>query len=255
MRLEWDYSASVEAYAKRPGYPEEAVDDCLRVTELPAGTRACDVGAGTGNLTLPLVRRGFDVVAVEPNRAMRHRGRERTQPHRNVRWVSAVAESLPVRSGTLGFVGFGSSFNVTDRMRSLDESARVLRPEGWLLCLWNHRCLDDPLQARIEELIHRSVPDYRYGSRREDPTSSIEESGWFDRIEPIEQPFVSVMSVEDFLRAWEAHATLSRQAGKRLSEILAGIAELLDARGTDPIAVPYVTRAWVARRNGRSTRA
>jgi 16S rRNA A1518/A1519 N6-dimethyltransferase RsmA/KsgA/DIM1 with predicted DNA glycosylase/AP lyase activity len=31
--------------------------------------RACDVGAGTGRLTLPLLDHGLRVVAVEPNAA------------------------------------------------------------------------------------------------------------------------------------------------------------------------------------------
>src|SRR6266852_7178795 len=72
------------------------------------GTRVCDVGAGTGNLTLPLAAAGLAVVALEPNAAMRALGRQRTAGVARVRWLAACAEATPLGDATCDLVTFGS---------------------------------------------------------------------------------------------------------------------------------------------------
>ncbi len=95
MSLEWDYGAVAQSYSKRPPYAPQLIADCLRATGAYGGMRACDVGAGTGNMTLPLATAGLDVVALEPNAAMRALGRSRMAASANVHWVAACAESIP----------------------------------------------------------------------------------------------------------------------------------------------------------------
>jgi len=232
---------------KRPGYSQEAIVECLRIAQVSPGMHACDIGAGTGNLTLPLLRAGLRVIALEPNDAMRLAGSERTKPAGEaVSWRAACAESTGLPSGTFELVAFGSSFNVVDSARALREAARILKTGGWFVCLWNYRDLQDPLQRRIENLISRSIPDYSYGARREDQTPVIQRSGLFERITLVEKEFVHRTSVQDCLSAWRSHATLRRQAGAKLSDILAGISTLMYEAGSSRIDVPYTTRLWMA---------
>jgi hypothetical protein len=141
-------------------------------------------------------------------------------------------------------VFFGSSFNVVEHGKALDESARILAPRGWFVCLWNHRQLDDPVQERVEEIIHRLVPNYDYGSRREDQRRFIAESGRFGDAALIEAHFIYRFAMHDYLDAWRSHATLARQAGNRLETVIDAIGELLS--DLTVLDVPYVTRAWCA---------
>jgi SAM-dependent methyltransferase len=248
MAIEWDYAAVAQSFLKRPPYAPEAIAACLLVTGMCGGMRACDVGAGTGNLTLPLASAGLDVIALEPSAAMRALGRSRSAARPNVHWLAARAESFPIACETCDLVTFGSSFNVVDRARALHETARVLKREGWFVCLWNHRRLDDPLQARIEGLIRGFVPTYTHGARREDQTPLIVRSGAFDPVLQIAGDVVHRVPIGDCLEAWESHLTLRRQAGNRLPDILAAIGALLLREGPAEIEVPYTTRAWLARR-------
>jgi SAM-dependent methyltransferase len=248
MPIEWDYAAVAPAYLKRPPYAPEAIAACLRVTGVRGGMRACDVGAGTGNLTLPLATAGVDVIALEPSVAMRALGRSRIAARANVRWLAACAESIPLAAETCDLVTFGSSFNVVDRARALHETARVLKPGGWFVCLWNHRRLDDPLQARIDGLIRDFVPTYTHGARREDQTPLIARSGAFGPVLQIAGDVVHRVPIGDCLEAWGSHLTLRRQAGKRLPDVLAAIGALLLRERPAEIEVPYTTRAWLTRR-------
>jgi SAM-dependent methyltransferase len=250
MTLDWDYSQLAAAYAKRPGYCRDVLERCLDLARVRAGDRACDVGAGGAASTDPLLDRGLRVVAIEPNPAMRRLGTERTRGRREVRWVAARGEATGLASGAFDLVVFGSSFNVVGRGRAAAEAARLLRPGGWVACFFNHRRLDDPLQARIEALIHRLVPGYGYGTRREDQAAALAGGGRFGRVLRLEGEVVPEVDVEDWLGAWRSHATLARQAGERFAEVLEAIRALVAAGGRTRLAVPYTTRLWMARKPG-----
>jgi ubiquinone/menaquinone biosynthesis C-methylase UbiE len=250
-RLDWDYTSVARAYLKRPGYAGDAIDEIVRHAGLAPGMRVADVGAGTGNLTLPLLERGLEVVAIEPNDAMRRLGLERTGQHGRIAWRSAFAEATTLPDGSVDAVGFGSSFNVVDAERAVVESARIVRPGGSVFCLWNHRQLVDPLQAAIEAVIHEHVPAFAYGTRRADPSPSLLRGAWFGRLVTIEAPVVHAVPRDDFVEAWRSHLTLRRQAGTAFPEVIAAIERLLGCRPAAVVRVPYVTRAWLAIRRAR----
>ena len=245
--LEWDYSDLAAAYAKRPDYADAAIECVLASAGLGAGAAALDVGAGVGHLTIKLLERGLDVATVEPNQAMRERGRARAARWPDVRWGEGTGEDTGERDDAFDLVTFGSSFNVTDRGRALAETARVLKVRGWFACMWNHRDLDDPIQSAIERTIRERLPGYDYGNRREDQTAIIAKSGLFEDASRIEKPVRHTQSIADCVEAWRSHATLQRQAGDAFAAIVDDIEAMLTAAGATEIVVPYTTRVWIAR--------
>jgi len=248
MKTAWDYTALADAYLKRPDYSGAAIDALLAHAGVGAGARVCDIGAGAAHLTLELAARGLAVTAVEPNDAMRRNGTARTAKLPAVQWREGTGEATGEPAGAFELVTFGSSFNVTDRPAALRESARILKDRGWFACLWNHRDLEDPLQAGIEKVIAQQVPGYGYGVRREDQTAVIDASGLFETVHRLEGRVEHRQSKADCVEAWRSHATLQRQAGERFEAVIAAIQRLLDATPGAQITVPYTTRIWMARR-------
>jgi ubiquinone/menaquinone biosynthesis C-methylase UbiE len=246
MKTDWDYTGLAKAYLKRPAYAAEAVDAMLAVAG-PDSRVVCDIGAGTANLAHMLAERGRTVVAVEPNQEMRRIGVERTAMLGTVQWVEASGEATGQADGTFDLVTFGSSFNVCDRPQALRESTRILKPNGWIACLWNHRQLDDPVQSRIERLIREQVPGFSHGTRREDQAPVIAASGRFRPVNRIAIGFTHVQSVADCVEAWRSHATLARQSGDRFFEIVQSIEGLLRKYAEDPLRIPYLTVVSMAR--------
>lgn len=98
--------------------------------------RVIDVGAGTG-ANLPYYRRAGDVVAVEPDPAMRRRLTARSRVCAvPVTVADADAGALPAADGSVDNVVFSLVLcTVPDPAQALAEARRVLRPGGRLLAI------------------------------------------------------------------------------------------------------------------------
>ena len=244
MKTEWDYSERAVTYDQRADYAIEAVANIVTTAGMSAGTRVADIGAGTGKLTKLLLTHGLVVDAVEPNDQMRGFGVRNTKGEQ-VTWSKAVGEQTGLGTDRYMLTTFGSSFNVTDRQATLREAARILKPGGWFCCLWNHRDLSDPIQAAVEQAIKARVPNYDYGTRREDQTAEIARSGLFEPAVKSAFTLRWTTPVSDYINAWRSHATLARQAPEGMEPVISAIQQALP-EGSE-LEVPYTTRVWMAK--------
>lgn len=245
MALTWDYTELAEFYDKRANYSAVALERLVSLLKCKKGDTVADIGAGTGKLTVPMLKYGLHVIAVEPNDTMRSYGIKNTMGQ-DVVWRIGTGEKTSLDTESLSAFLMGSSFNVVDQAACLTEAYRTLKLGGWFACMWNHRDLDDEHQARIESIIRQYVPNYSHGNRREDPTNIIVSSDFFDTPKKIEERFIEKMAVKDIIDAWKSHATLQKQAGKAFDDIIKAIEKYLS--GLQVLNVPYHTRIWASRR-------
>jgi ubiquinone/menaquinone biosynthesis C-methylase UbiE len=245
----WDYTERARHYHKRPDYDFNAIRSVLSDIEARPGTTVADVGAGTGKLTVSLAGSGLKIIAIEPNDSMMAGGIQNTAGM-DVIWRKGTAEATGLDGGSVDAVFFGSSFNVVRQPDAMLETARILKENGWMVCLWNHRDLNDPLQSKVENAIRSYIPGYDYGDRRKDPTEKIGETGLFGPVKTLQASFTAQVRASDWLEAWESHATLQKQAGDAFDGIIARIRELVGDTGL--ISVPYTTRIWYAALRNRN---
>ena len=246
MKTEWDYTALADAYLERPDYSQRAIDSMLAIAGISVGKSVCDVGAGVAHLTLMLAAKELLVTAVEPNDAMRANGKKRTESLLNVNWFEGTGENTGQHDKAFDMVTFGSSFNVCDRKLALQETARILKPKGWFACMWNHRNLDDDIQSTIENIIKQHIPEYGYGTRRQDQSEVIENSHLFNEVTHLDAKVIHQQTIEQCVEAWRSHATLERQAGSKFANIVSDISDYLYSLNVSKIEIPYSTNIWVA---------
>lgn len=246
MKTEWDYTNLANAYLTRPSYSEVAIGRMLNFAGIKSGDQVGDIGAGVGHLTLSLSEKGLQVMAVEPNNAMRKLGMMRTNDYKNIEWFEGTGENTNFDSKTFDMITFGSSFNVCNRDEALNEAARILKPRGWFACMWNHRQLDDSIQNAIEKIIQQTVKNYGYGVRRESQTSIIKANGLYTTAKHFSNEIIHQQTIEECITCWQSHATLQRQAGKDFDCVIEKIGSYLHSLGVPKISVPYRTNIWMA---------
>lgn len=114
----------------RPGWPTEVLD----VAGLSPTATVLDLGAGTGKLTRLLVPRFSRVICVEPDEAMRNL-LSPLCPGADV--LAGRAEHIPLAEASVDAVFVAEDFHGFDDERALAELARVLKPRGPLVLMWN----------------------------------------------------------------------------------------------------------------------
>ncbi|MFH1500737.1 MAG: adenylyl-sulfate kinase [archaeon] len=249
---EWDYSEQAASYASRPNYSILGINKmCELIKTKRDNYTVADIGAGTGNLSVLLKDRVGKLIAIEPNKAMRDIGMQITKGASNVIWTVGTGEDTGLPDESVDVAAFGSSFNTTDRAQALKESYRILKPGGYFVCMWNNRDLTIPTQKKVEEIIKRYYPDYSHGTRREDQTTLITESGLFTEVQKIEQPEIIITPIQTYIDAWRSVKNkfwdFDTPEGKDIfDKIVRDIRE--EFKGLENLELVYSTRIWIAKK-------
>lgn len=145
------FGAAARAYAEhRPSYPDAAVAWALEPVRSRRIVRVLDLGAGTGRVTEALQRARVDVIAVEPDSAMRAAMLERVF---GVAVLAGTAEDIPLPDERVDAVIVGQAFHWFDRKQAQPEIARVLKPRGVVAAMWN---IDDVRVPWVAEYTTRA---------------------------------------------------------------------------------------------------
>ena len=103
------------------------------------GEKLIDVACGTGdlgNFYLESTAKIEKILCVDPNKGMVNKGKEKLKKYKNVKWLIASAEKLPVPDNSCDYytISFGLR-NTKNLNKALSEAYRVLKPGGRYLCL------------------------------------------------------------------------------------------------------------------------
>jgi ubiquinone/menaquinone biosynthesis C-methylase UbiE len=154
--LAQSFGADAAEYERvRPDWPRAAVERAATLLEFGPDADVVDLAAGTGKLTRLLAERFGRVVAVEPDERMRALLDGA---------VVGTAERIPLPDGSADVVFVGDAFHWFDAPVALMEIARVLRPRGGLVLLWNDWWeTEPPIPEAASELLRE--PFERSGRR------------------------------------------------------------------------------------------
>ena len=156
------FSSRSDNYARfRPGYPAQVIEILKSNCGLSESSIIADIGSGTGILSELFLQNGNAVIAIEPNAAMRQVAEEVLRSYERFRSINAAAEETTLNAESVDFVTAAQAFHWFDRVRTKREFARILRPAGWVVLIWNERRLDStPFLRAYEDLLLRYGTDY-----------------------------------------------------------------------------------------------
>jgi SAM-dependent methyltransferase len=134
------FSNRVENYVRyRPGYPEAVRVLLEQRCALTPSSFVADVGSGTGLLAELFLRRGCLVYGVEPNPEMREAGERALVGYTRFVSVDGRAEATTLAAASVDIVAAGQAFHWFDRPARSAEFSRILKPDGWVVLVWNKR--------------------------------------------------------------------------------------------------------------------
>jgi SAM-dependent methyltransferase len=170
------FSDRVEHYVRyRPGYPAEVLTALQQECGLNSRHVVADVASGTGIWTRMLLENGNPVFGIEPNPEMRAAGQQLLAKFPQFTSAAGTAEATTLTDASIDFVTAAQAAHWFDRVRARREFARILKPGGWLVLLWNERCTDTTAFLRdYEQLLLTYGTDYAE-VRHERTTGAVNE--------------------------------------------------------------------------------
>jgi SAM-dependent methyltransferase len=148
-------------HAHRPRYPKELIALLVERCGLSSKSIVADIGSGTGILSELFLANGNQVFAVEPNGPMRAIAERNLINDPRFHSVNGTAEATGLPTASVDFVTAAQAFHWFDRAKAEVEFARILKPDGWIVLVWNERLVDtSPFALEYEQLLIESSIDY-----------------------------------------------------------------------------------------------
>ena len=144
----------------RPGYPSELLDVLRKECGLRPGHVIADIGSGTGFLSELFLKNGNRVYGVEPNPEMRQAGEEYLASYDGFSSIEGSAESTTLEEASIDFVTAGQAFHWFEPEKTRAEFRRILRPQGWVVAIWNFREMETPFAKAYEDILVKYGTDY-----------------------------------------------------------------------------------------------
>ena len=160
--------------AGRPSYPPGALDAIFDGFADVGSLTVADLGAGTGISSRLMAERGAQVIAVEPNAAMR----DAAEPDERVTWVAATAEATGLEEAAVDIATVFQAFHWFDHRRALREIVRIVRPGGRAAGIYNERDESDECTAAYGELMRQYRTDETEARRAEALDAFAFYEGW-----------------------------------------------------------------------------
>jgi ubiquinone/menaquinone biosynthesis C-methylase UbiE len=256
-RLARAFGRVAAAYERgRPDYPWAAIRYAARTLGLGSGSVVIDLAAGTGKLTRALRTTGATLIAVEPSAGMRavfHR----VLP--DIPVVAGRAEAMPLPPNFADAVFVGQAFHWFRPGPAAREIARVLRPGGGLVAVWNTRDDRYRLSREFTRIVRERAQAASYertrgqGTHWERPFRRA--AGRFQGVRRRAFPHTQTIDPRAFLaRALSVSHVASRPPAVRrrvVRDVRQLLAEEQRRQGRDALVIHYQTEVFVSRKRGR----
>lgn len=255
------FNRDAEGYTEgRPGYPEAVYTFMERIGALRNGARILEIGPGTGQATIELLRRGAAVDAVELGPELAALLRTRV-PDDRLRITVGDIHTLSLPEGAYDAVVAATSFHWVDARGLLPRLARTLRPDGWLVVWWS--VFGDPgrvtpFRERVDRLFRERHPSEWHDPREipralrvDDRIRELTGDGWFGDARHEEIRWTHRMDADGVCALFATFPAIANLPAHERGGFLDALAAAVEAEGgiTDD---PFVTVVYAARKMPRA---
>src|SRR6266704_379281 len=91
---------------------------------------------------------------------MRQAGEEFLRTFQEFFSVAGSAEATTLAATSVDFITAGQAFNWFEPEKTRAEFRRILRPQGWVVAIWNFREMETPFARAYEDILVKYGTDY-----------------------------------------------------------------------------------------------
>lgn len=254
------FDAVAESYDRfRPRYPESLFEDLFACAQLPADAQILEIGCGSGIATLPLAKRGFPLMALDPGRELVRIARSKLERFENCRIYESAFEDFALVEASLDLICCAQAFHWLDADSRFERTACALKASG-ALAIFGNVTLESssPLRQAIQEAYQDHAPQlegpsstswYAQGGPIED---LIQASGLFMPPESRFYDWSKTYSTADYLGLLRTHSDHNLLSEGVRAALLRRIGDVIDQFG-GTIEIDYQSSLYFARRLTRTS--
>jgi len=160
---EWAFDTIAETYERmRPGYPDELYDDIFKMITIDESCNAVEIGIGSGQATLPILKTGCKVTAVEYGKNFTELCRQKFKDYPNFSIVNMKFEDYECEKGTCDLIYSASAFHWIPEEIGYPKVFDMLKSGGVFARFANHPYRDkrrEDLSRELEKLYAIYMPE------------------------------------------------------------------------------------------------
>ncbi|HML45837.1 MAG TPA: class I SAM-dependent methyltransferase, partial [Clostridia bacterium] len=160
MDLRLTFNEDAPTYDRlRPTYVDALFDDVIRFSCLDGTKRALEIGIGTGQATLPFLKSGCEVTAIEIGDKLARYSREKFAAFERFTVINRDFESVRLDENAYDLIYSASAFHWIPPEIGLPKVLRLLKSNG-VFAWFSIQPLPAPEHAHIHEAVQRVYDRY-----------------------------------------------------------------------------------------------
>lgn len=155
MDLRMKFNEDEENYDKwRPTYVRELFDQIIQYSNIDEISKALEIGIGTGQATLPILKTGAQVTAIEIGAKLAEYSKQKFASYCNFEVVNVDFEDFFSHDQTFNLIYSATAFHWIPEEVGYTKSFELLKPGGVLALFWNH-----PFVNREDDILHNKIQE------------------------------------------------------------------------------------------------
>ncbi|MBI4305089.1 MAG: class I SAM-dependent methyltransferase [Chloroflexi bacterium] len=232
------YGSVAELYDEvRPGYPDQLINDVIRLSGRPEDGRILEIGCGPGKATIQFAAHLRQILCVDPVPEMISVARRKCRGYANVRFVLSTFEEFRAADASFDLVISAQAFHWIRPEIGFRKAGQILKPAGALALFWSEdHTPESPLQAALDEIYRRLAPDMRApvpggGSGSGRIAERIAATGLFEPVTVHRYPWATEYDTDRWLKLLNTSSDHRALPPARKEGLLAEVRRAVDAHG------------------------
>jgi SAM-dependent methyltransferase len=238
----------------RPQYPDALFEDLVALSGISREARILEIGCGTGQVTVPLARRGFSVLCLEPGPAMAQLAQQKLTRFPGVEVLQLTFEAWPVERRAFSLVVSAQAFHWVSPEVRFTKAVAALEAGGALAVIGNAVVLEQsPLREALDAEYARHAPTLagppatRWYSEEGPVPGLFAESGCFGPVTWRRYPWSQIYSPSEYCDLLRTHSDHRLLAHDQRESLLEALSDVIQYHGST-IEVAYDAHLYLAPR-------